>query len=153
MYDPSRAFASSSQLHTHTHTHTRYITASPSNPKSIQPYLLLQSLVPLLNKLSAKLSSQISPHILASFPGMCPLRFILVLFSALLAGYLAWTTLRFSSELETSSATDRSPSKTQDFNFKKMIRNGFWLLVDMASGKYLWRNLRSLNTDIQVNGS
>ncbi|XP_028761244.1 uncharacterized protein LOC114738560 [Neltuma alba] len=97
----------------------------------------------------------LSGHILASFasPSMCPLRFMLVFFSALLAGYLAWTTLRFSSELETSSSGDQSPSKTKHLNFRKMIGNGLWVLVDMASGKYLWRNLRSLNKDIQVNDS
>ncbi|KAI9121373.1 hypothetical protein K1719_008406 [Acacia pycnantha] len=71
---------------------------------------------------------------------MCPLRFLLVFFSALLAGYLAWTTLRFSSELDTFSSDHQSPSKTKHLNFKKMIRNGFWILVDMASDKCLWSN-------------
>ncbi|KAI4350365.1 hypothetical protein L6164_004827 [Bauhinia variegata] len=83
---------------------------------------------------------------------MCPLRFILVFFSAVLAGYFAWRTVRSSPEFEITSedsiVEDKS-SKKEHFNFGKMIQNGFWVFVDMASGKYLWRNLRAMNEDVQ----
>ncbi|OIT19453.1 PREDICTED: uncharacterized protein LOC109221416 [Nicotiana attenuata] len=92
---------------------------------------------------------------------MCPLRFILVFFSALLAGYVAWRTVRSSSPdieftipedsmLETTNAPQKEKQEFDSLevkfpcNFPKMIQNGFWVFVDMASGKYLWRNLKSL---------
>ncbi|KAI4348451.1 hypothetical protein L6164_009174 [Bauhinia variegata] len=87
---------------------------------------------------------------------MCPLRFILVFFSAVLAGYFAWRTVRSSPEIEISSmdsVVEDKSSKKEDFNFSKMIQNGFWGFVDMASGRYLWRNLRAMNVDAQVKSS
>ncbi|KAK7271087.1 hypothetical protein RJT34_26698 [Clitoria ternatea] len=85
---------------------------------------------------------------------MCPLRFILVFFSAMLAGYFAWKTVRSSPNIDLvsddSAEEEKSTSKKEDFDFKKMIENGFWVLVDMASGRYLWRNLRSAKEDIEL---
>ncbi|KAJ9688917.1 hypothetical protein PVL29_014531 [Vitis rotundifolia] len=82
---------------------------------------------------------------------MCPLRFILVFFSAVLAGYLAWRTVRSSQETGLSledSNLENVPSKDkQELNFKRMIRDGFWGFVDMASGRYLWRNLREMKNN------
>ncbi|ESW23838.1 hypothetical protein PHAVU_004G080100 [Phaseolus vulgaris] len=87
---------------------------------------------------------------------MCPLRFILVFFSAVLAGYFAWKTVRSDPKIEVfsedSSEEDKS-SKKEAFDFRKMIENGFWILVDMASGKYLWRNLRPTNKDAELKSS
>ncbi|XP_061342847.1 uncharacterized protein LOC133289014 [Gastrolobium bilobum] len=88
---------------------------------------------------------------------MCPLRFILVFFSAVLAGYFAWRTVRSSPEndlaSDDSTMEDTSSSKKEDFDFKKMIQNGFWVFVDMASGRYLWRNLRPTNNDVELKNS
>ncbi|RDX88497.1 hypothetical protein CR513_29903, partial [Mucuna pruriens] len=87
---------------------------------------------------------------------MCPLRFILVFFSAVLAGYFAWKTVRSDPIIdvvsEDSSEEDKS-SKKEDFDFKKMIQSGFWVFIDMASGRYLWRNLRSTEKDIELKSS
>ncbi|XP_009366449.1 uncharacterized protein LOC103956213 [Pyrus x bretschneideri] len=87
---------------------------------------------------------------------MCPLRFILVFFSAILAGYFAWRTVCSSpdgtdmmiSQLDSTNNENAigSPKQEEDaFNFKTMIQNGFWVFVDMASGKYLWRNIKEMN--------
>ncbi|KAJ7976378.1 Methyltransferase-related protein [Quillaja saponaria] len=87
---------------------------------------------------------------------MCPLRFILVFFSAILAGYLAWRAVSSSPETGISfedSAIETKSSKDEGFNFKKMIQNGFWVFVDMASGKYMWRNLREMNREKEVKSS
>ncbi|KAL6953750.1 hypothetical protein U1Q18_049768 [Sarracenia purpurea var. burkii] len=86
---------------------------------------------------------------------MCPLRFILVFFSAILAGYFAWRTVRSSPEtdivaLEGSNTEKMSPKEKAEFNFKQTILNGFWVFVDMASGRYLWRNLREMKRDEKV---
>ncbi|KAK3017442.1 hypothetical protein RJ639_007600 [Escallonia herrerae] len=82
---------------------------------------------------------------------MCPLRFILVFFSAVLAGYIAWRTARSSPEARRIMVVeqDTTPEKVsledkQEFRLIKMIQNGFWMFVDMANGRYLWRNLREM---------
>ncbi|KAE9619801.1 hypothetical protein Lal_00040201 [Lupinus albus] len=81
---------------------------------------------------------------------MCPLRFILVFFSAVLAGYFAWRTVRSKPEIATASGGSavEKEDKKEGFDIKMMVQNGFWVFVDMASGRYLWRNLRSNNNDI-----
>ncbi|KAF2306927.1 hypothetical protein GH714_022572 [Hevea brasiliensis] len=86
---------------------------------------------------------------------MCPLRFILVFFSAVLAGYFAWRSVRSSPEIESMNSDDstvkRKPlNHKQEFTVKKMVQNGFWVFVDMASGKYLWRNLKEMRKDEKV---
>ncbi|KAI5566908.1 hypothetical protein POPTR_013G058200v4 [Populus trichocarpa] len=83
---------------------------------------------------------------------MCPLRFILVFFSAVLAGYFAWRTVRSSPEIDDFVSDDSTAEKTslrekQEFNFKRIIQNGFWVFVDMASGRYLWRNFKEMKKD------
>ncbi|XP_030517060.1 uncharacterized protein LOC115730588 [Rhodamnia argentea] len=79
---------------------------------------------------------------------MCPLRFILVFFSAVLAGYFAWRTVRSSPEAEVSptepAAEAKSRTEDRDSGLRKMIGNGFWIFVDMASGRYLWRNIKEM---------
>lgn len=88
---------------------------------------------------------------------MCPLRFILVFFSAVLAGYFAWRSVRSSPKIDLafddSIEEEKSSFKKEHFDFKKMIQNGFWVFVDMASGRYLWRNLRQTNKDEELKSS
>ncbi|KAL9381987.1 hypothetical protein Peur_025022 [Populus x canadensis] len=89
---------------------------------------------------------------------MCPCRFILVFFSAVLAGYFAWRTVRSSPEIDDMVSDDSTAEKTsledkQEFNLKRMIQNGFWVFVDMASGSYLWRNLKEMKKDATLKSS
>lgn len=71
-------------------------------------------------------------------------------FSAVLAGYFAWRTVRSSPEADINSLSDDSPNEKtslkdkDESNFTRSIQNGFWVFVDMASGRYLWRNLREI---------
>ncbi|GAV78950.1 hypothetical protein CFOL_v3_35878 [Cephalotus follicularis] len=86
---------------------------------------------------------------------MCPLRFILVFLSAVLAGYFAWRTVRSSPDIDDIVSKDTMVEKNslkdkQEFNFIRMIQNGFWVFVDMASGRYLWRNLKEMKKDENV---
>ncbi|CAK9319743.1 unnamed protein product [Citrullus colocynthis] len=87
---------------------------------------------------------------------MCPLRFILVFLSAILAGYIAWRSASSSSSSSSSDifqateASDKSPPENENrsvteegFGLKRTIQNGFWTFVDMASGRFLWRNLNA----------
>ena len=57
---------------------------------------------------------------------MCPLRFILVLFSAVLAGYLTLKTVRSSQEtgfgLEDSSLENVPLKDKQELNFKRVCK-------------------------------
>ncbi|ESQ41813.1 hypothetical protein EUTSA_v10015170mg [Eutrema salsugineum] len=79
---------------------------------------------------------------------MCPLRFLLVFFSAILAGYFAWKTVSSSPDLN----SDDSPVELNDkegLNFRKKMENGFWVFVDMASGRYLWRNYKEMKEKSQ----
>lgn len=77
----------------------------------------------------------------------------MVFFSAVLAGYLAWRTVRSSPEVDINILLDDSPiEKTSlkdkdESNLTRSIQNGFWVFVDMASGRYLWRNLREIKKD------
>lgn len=86
---------------------------------------------------------------------MCPLRFILVFFSALIAGYFAWRSFNNSpgidpiqlNEDEKIPNSTPTPSKDDARTVRKVVQDGFWIFVDMASGKYLWRNLKEMNRD------
>lgn len=56
---------------------------------------------------------------------MCPLRFILVFFSAVLAGYFAWRTVRSSPEVEEIIADGSNEERTavkdnQELSFKRV---------------------------------
>ncbi|GJR87752.1 hypothetical protein Tco_1242603 [Tanacetum coccineum] len=84
---------------------------------------------------------------------MCPMRFLLVFFSAILAAYMAWTTVRASSEDEDILYDDDSSVEKEQFSIIKMAQNGFWGFVDMASGKYLWRNLSQIKENGKVKSS
>ncbi|KAF4397174.1 hypothetical protein G4B88_009020 [Cannabis sativa] len=84
---------------------------------------------------------------------MCPLRFLLVFFSAVLAAYFAWKTTHSSSSSSSSqnlgykdltNEKNSSPKEGQETSFKRMVENSFWVFVDMASGRYLWRNMKEM---------
>ncbi|KAL7595590.1 hypothetical protein Lser_V15G28713 [Lactuca serriola] len=85
---------------------------------------------------------------------MCPMRFLLVFFSAVLAAYIAWKSVPTSSEpTHDMFSDDDSSIKKQESNIIKMAQAGFWGFVDMASGKYLWRNLNQIKQDSKVKSS
>nr|XP_004490704.1 uncharacterized protein LOC101488251 [Cicer arietinum] len=81
---------------------------------------------------------------------MCPLRLILIFFSATLAGFFVLRNLRSQpSELEQKNedTLETSDSSKQTLNASSKSKvlaafvSGFWTFVDMASGRYLWRQL------------
>ncbi|KAK2992702.1 hypothetical protein RJ640_025205 [Escallonia rubra] len=89
---------------------------------------------------------------------MCPLRLILIFLSATLAGFFVLKNLKsqpkFADATDTATTADDSPddfvklgqppaSANQLFKVRAAIGTGFWTCVDMASGRYLWRNLVS----------
>ncbi|KAJ6763103.1 hypothetical protein OIU79_023778 [Salix purpurea] len=68
------------------------------------------------------------------------------------SGYFAWRTVRSSPEIDGFVSDDSNAEKTplrekQELNFKRVIQNGFWVFVDMASGRYLWRNFKEMKKD------
>ncbi|KAL2635426.1 hypothetical protein R1flu_006905 [Riccia fluitans] len=73
---------------------------------------------------------------------MCPMRIFLVLFSALLASYLAWrnynktekTSILDSKEAETEVFAEKVEATTASKVWIK-LRSGFWSFVDMATGR------------------
>ncbi|XP_008786638.1 uncharacterized protein LOC103704911 [Phoenix dactylifera] len=80
---------------------------------------------------------------------MCPLRLILVFLSATLAGYFAWKTVRspppnpiFGDSSEIEDSVDGDSKKRRRFDARKVIGDGFWVFLDMASGRYLWRVMK-----------
>lgn len=84
---------------------------------------------------------------------MCPMRVFLVFFSALLACYFAWR--NYAAEDQTSFFNGveeeqemESTNGMNDAEPKQLIlskvSSGFWLVVDMASGRYLWKGIKSL---------
>ncbi|XP_022156242.1 uncharacterized protein LOC111023174 [Momordica charantia] len=81
---------------------------------------------------------------------MCPLRFILVFLSAVLAGYVAWRSASSSSISSSDVASEKSPPSDEKRGVGTTIQNGFWIFVDMASGRYLWRNLNGSNQAAKV---
>ncbi|CAN6454112.1 unnamed protein product [Victoria cruziana] len=79
---------------------------------------------------------------------MCPLRIILVFLSASLAGYFAWKSIRTKPDEDSGELVGKTPETSEESacslrKFPSMMVAGFWVCVDMASGKYLWRNLKS----------
>ncbi|XP_051134107.1 uncharacterized protein LOC127253518 [Andrographis paniculata] len=82
---------------------------------------------------------------------MCPLRIILIFLSATLAGFFVLRNLKtplpnsedekekvVGEEFESSNVAVPLSSKVCS-----AVGKGFWTCVDMASGRYLWRNLVS----------
>ena len=70
---------------------------------------------------------------------MCPLRFILVILSAVLAGYYAWSNARSSQEIamvsqDLSPQTTSSSEDKQQFNFKRVKSPFLFHLILGISG-------------------
>ncbi|URE42464.1 hypothetical protein MUK42_07476 [Musa troglodytarum] len=87
---------------------------------------------------------------------MCPLRFILVFLSAALAAVLAWKSIRSSppslvsdDSREIDTPRGDSSINARIFRAGKAIENGFWVFLDMASGRYLWRAMKESGINAQ----
>ncbi|KAK9054907.1 hypothetical protein SSX86_025986 [Deinandra increscens subsp. villosa] len=78
---------------------------------------------------------------------MCPMRVFLVFFSAILAGYLTWKSVTTSIESEDMVSDDEFSTNQQGSSIIKMGQNALYGFIDMATGKYMWRNLRQMTTD------
>ncbi|KAL1558781.1 hypothetical protein AAHA92_09206 [Salvia divinorum] len=77
---------------------------------------------------------------------MCPLRIILIFLSATLAGFFVLRNLKSSPHLANDDVKEESDSSDSIPLSSKVCAafgKGFWTCVDMASGRYLWRNLVS----------
>ncbi|KAI3450257.1 hypothetical protein Pfo_006922 [Paulownia fortunei] len=77
---------------------------------------------------------------------MCPLRIILIFLSATLAGFFVLRNLKSPPEPEKDDVREETESTDAVPLSSKVctaVEKGFWTCVDMASGKYLWRNLVS----------
>ncbi|KAG7019097.1 hypothetical protein SDJN02_18055, partial [Cucurbita argyrosperma subsp. argyrosperma] len=81
---------------------------------------------------------------------MCPLRFILIFLSATLAGFFVLRNLKSqpqdfeaddNSETHSNDVSTNSASSSSFSKVSSAMQSGFWTLVDMASGRYLWRHL------------
>ncbi|CAL8160369.1 unnamed protein product [Prunus armeniaca] len=83
---------------------------------------------------------------------MCPLRLILIFLSATLAGFFVLRNLKSDPKLDTphheEHETDhhhQNPNNSPN-RFSKVrsaMESGFWTIVDMGSGRYLWRHFVS----------
>ncbi|BAF28995.2 uncharacterized protein [Oryza sativa Japonica Group] len=81
---------------------------------------------------------------------MCPLRVILIFLSATIAGFFLIRGLNADPDLlhddadadASESPRERAPVPLHS-KVGSALKTGFWTMVDMASGKYLWRTLVS----------
>lgn len=80
---------------------------------------------------------------------MCPLRFVVVFFSVVLAGYFAWRTVNSSPEPMSDDSAAEAKDEQGGLDFKRKMGDGLWMFVDMASGRYLWRNLKEMSQKSQ----
>lgn len=77
---------------------------------------------------------------------MCPLRVILIFLSATIAGFFLIRGLnadpdQFDADAdESGSGSPRAPVPLHS-KVGSAVKTGFWTMVDMASGRYLWRTL------------
>ncbi|CAL4897220.1 unnamed protein product [Urochloa decumbens] len=78
---------------------------------------------------------------------MCPLRVILIFLSATIAGFFLIRGLnaepdQFDADDDKASESG-SPRAPVPLHSKvgSAVTTGFWTMVDMASGRYLWRTL------------
>ncbi|KAF3327383.1 hypothetical protein FCM35_KLT07501 [Carex littledalei] len=78
---------------------------------------------------------------------MCPLRVILIFLSATIAGFFLLRGIKSEPEFDfNQEETDENNDKEQlplSAKVGSAICGGFWTVVDMASGRYLWRTLVS----------
>ncbi|KQJ89429.1 uncharacterized protein LOC100828537 [Brachypodium distachyon] len=80
---------------------------------------------------------------------MCPLRVILIFLSATIAGFFLLRGLKaeqpdfFQDDEDEDKGTDspRAPAPPLHSKVASAAKTGFWTMVDMASGRYLWRTL------------
>ncbi|KAG8050804.1 hypothetical protein GUJ93_ZPchr0009g1720 [Zizania palustris] len=82
---------------------------------------------------------------------MCPLRVILIFLSATIAGFFLIRGLNAEPDpdlLHDDDDGSESPRAAAPLHSKvgSAMKTGFWTVVDMASGKYLWRTLVSPST-------
>uniref|UniRef100_A0ACD5WAQ7 Uncharacterized protein n=1 Tax=Avena sativa TaxID=4498 RepID=A0ACD5WAQ7_AVESA len=78
---------------------------------------------------------------------MCPLRVILIFLSATIAGFFLLRNIKAEPDLfqdDDAPAGDdgeESPRDAAPLHSKvaSAAKTGFWTMVDMASGRYLWR--------------
>jgi len=79
---------------------------------------------------------------------MCPLRVILLFLSAMLAGYFAFkavqsdgdsSILNLSEDEQAEQAVEETSLLTK---VSTGISSGFWVMIDMLSGRYLYQNLK-----------
>ncbi|KAL6870585.1 hypothetical protein ACP4OV_014433 [Aristida adscensionis] len=76
---------------------------------------------------------------------MCPLRVILIFLSATIAGFFLIRGLnaepdQFQDDAADDSGSPRAPVPLH-CKVGSAVKSGFWTMVDMASGRYLWRTL------------
>ncbi|KAG9160624.1 hypothetical protein Leryth_019341 [Lithospermum erythrorhizon] len=82
---------------------------------------------------------------------MCPLRIILIFLSATLAGFFVLKNLKSQDPISIqphSTKPEKFPENSS--KVRGAVARGFWIFVDMASGKYLWRNLVSSPDQVSV---
>ncbi|KAJ0975509.1 hypothetical protein J5N97_017474 [Dioscorea zingiberensis] len=91
---------------------------------------------------------------------MCPLRVVLIFLSATLAGFFVLRGLKAqpdqTTDLDHDAADESSPVAMKEplplsTKARSAICSGFWTCMDMASGRYLWRNLRPSSSAISSN--
>ena len=79
---------------------------------------------------------------------MCPLRVILIFLSATIAGFFLIRGLKAEPDFQDDDVDDKgseSPRAPVPLRSKvgSAMKTGFWTIVDMANGRYLWRTLVS----------
>ncbi|GJN28477.1 hypothetical protein PR202_gb16605 [Eleusine coracana subsp. coracana] len=74
---------------------------------------------------------------------MCPLRVILIFLSATIAGFFLVRGLNAEPDQFQDDDDSGSPRAPVPLHSKvgSAVKSGFWTMVDMASGRYLWRTL------------
>ncbi|XP_059626395.1 uncharacterized protein LOC132269272 [Cornus florida] len=90
---------------------------------------------------------------------MCPLRLILIFLSATLAGFFVLKNLKSQPQIpdgDPPPSDSVNPPTDQNKSSSKVwaaMSTGFWTCVDMASGRYLWRNLVSSSSSSSSSSS
>ncbi|KAJ4786910.1 Methyltransferase-related protein [Rhynchospora pubera] len=78
---------------------------------------------------------------------MCPLRIILIFLSATIAGFFVLRGLKTEPEFDLNQEEVEEKNAKVELPLSAKVGSAicgcFWTLVDMASGRYLWRTLVS----------
>ncbi|CAE6101496.1 unnamed protein product [Arabidopsis arenosa] len=64
-------------------------------------------------------------------------------------GYIAWRTVNSTPELFSDESLPAEAKDKQGLDYKRKMDDGLWTFVDMASGRYLWRNLKEMREKSQ----